>query len=326
MGADSGATYHMTCSPEVLTDIRSADDKVRVGCHFLLAAEYCGSLTVVPGDSRIVELSDVAYVPDLCFNMFSLKAAQVKGVIYTPHEDSSISLFDGKLTFPDDGPGNSVWGLIISHEYPYEGSKKVMMCKIIALNSTAVTGFSACTVVPASDIRSVTGEPGLKLALRVQSLSLTPMMSLSLLQCLTLLTFPPIAFPVLAPGRSKYRLITKNINEMHSIYCHASSTLLKETAESVGIKLEGEMTPCTGCSMVKGFRKLIGGTTNTRAWKKLGTGFVDLSGPKEPSMIGKRYVKVVNDDFSRYAWVIFSRIRHHDSNRRLQGKFDRCSC
>ena len=60
--ADSGATYHMTRSPEFLTDIRSSDDKVRVGGNRLLAVEYYGSLTVVLGDSGIIELSDVANV------------------------------------------------------------------------------------------------------------------------------------------------------------------------------------------------------------------------------------------------------------------------
>lgn len=121
----------------------------------------------------------------------------MNGVMYTAHEDGSISLFDGNMTFPDDGPGNPLWGFRISHEYPYEGKnkKKVMMSKILAHNSTAVTVFSACSVPPASDVRSVTGVLVLKLAMLVQSLSLIPMMSLNLLLCVTFLTFlPPLLF------------------------------------------------------------------------------------------------------------------------------------
>ena len=58
--------------------------------------------------------------------------------------------------------------------------------------------------------------------------------------------------------------------------------------------------------MAKGYRKPITNSTKSRATKKLGRVFVDLSGPKSiPSLLGKKYVMIVKDDFTRYAWVYF---------------------
>ena len=57
--------------------------------------------------------------------------------------------------------------------------------------------------------------------------------------------------------------------------------------------------------MAKGLRKSIKQSTHTRAGKKLGRVFVDLSGPKVVESLGrKRYTL---DDFSRYTWVYFMR-------------------
>ena len=52
--------------------------------------------------------------------------------------------------------------------------------------------------------------------------------------------------------------------------------------------------------------------THTRADKKLGRVFVDLSGSKVvKSHGGKRYTLIVNGDFSRYTWMCFI---HHKSD------------
>ena len=96
------------------------------------------------------------------------------------------------------------------------------------------------------------------------------------------------------------------IHDFHCIHGHAGEHLQKLTAKSLGVELEGEMQPCIGCSMAKGFRKGIPNSTRSRASKKLGRVFVDLSGPKSvPSLGGKRYVMIVKDDFSRFAWLYF---------------------
>ena len=84
------------------------DDKVRIGDNHMIDVVGYGTLTVVfPGDLT-VKLLDVAYVPELAFNMFSLMAAHKQGVGFmTEEEDLCISLFDGRLRFEGDGSSYS---------------------------------------------------------------------------------------------------------------------------------------------------------------------------------------------------------------------------
>ncbi|CAM9400002.1 unnamed protein product [Laminaria digitata] len=102
--ADSGASFHMTRSADLLSDVRLCDDKGRIGDNHLIDVVGYVMLTVVfPGDLT-VKLLDVAYVPDLAFNLFSLMAAHKQGVGFmTEEEDVCISLFDGRLRFKGDG-------------------------------------------------------------------------------------------------------------------------------------------------------------------------------------------------------------------------------
>ena len=48
-----------------------------------------------------------------------------------------------------------------------------------------------------------------------------------------------------------------DVNEFHSIYGHASETLLRTTAKRLGVELTGKMHACTGRSMAKAYRKGI---------------------------------------------------------------------
>lgn len=58
--------------------------------------------------------------------------------------------------------------------------------------------------------------------------------------------------------------------------------------------------------MANGYRKPIASSTKSRASQKLGRIFVDPSGPKQtPSLLGKKYVMVVKNNFARHAWVYF---------------------
>ena len=94
--ADSGASFQMTHSPDLLSDVRLGDDRVRVGDNHLIDVVGYGTLTVVlPGDLT-AKLLDVAYVPDFVFNLFSLMAAHKQGVGFTTEEkDLCISLSMG---------------------------------------------------------------------------------------------------------------------------------------------------------------------------------------------------------------------------------------
>ena len=116
----------------------------------------------------------------------------------------------------------------------------------------------------------------------------------------------PLAFSVIAPGSADAREAAVDIKVIHWIRGHANEVLLRETAKSLGVELLGRLRTCTGCSMAKGYRKLIANSTKSRVTEKLGRVFDDLSGPKSThSLLGKKHVMIVKDDFTRYSWVYF---------------------
>ena len=81
--ADSGASFHMTHSADLVSDVRLRDDKVRIGDNNLIDVVEYGTLTVVfPGDLT-VKLSDVADVPEIAFKLFSRIAEHKHGVPFT---------------------------------------------------------------------------------------------------------------------------------------------------------------------------------------------------------------------------------------------------
>ena len=63
----------MTPSADLLSDVRLCDDKVRIGDNHMIYVGYSTLTVVFPGDLT-VKLLDVAYVPELAFNLFSLMA------------------------------------------------------------------------------------------------------------------------------------------------------------------------------------------------------------------------------------------------------------
>ena len=112
----------------------------------------------------------------------------------------------------------------------------------------------------------------------------------------------PLACPVIAPGIATLLNTTVDSNVFHCVHSHLNEFLLRETAKYLGVELLGRVRPCTGCSMAKEYRKSIANSTKSRATKKLGRVFVDLSGPKSiPSLLGKKYINLVKDDFTWYA-------------------------
>ena len=71
--AESGATFHMTRSADLLRDLHPSEDKVKIGNDTLIGVEGYGSLTVVFANKEggiTVRLEKVAYVPDLGFQPF----------------------------------------------------------------------------------------------------------------------------------------------------------------------------------------------------------------------------------------------------------------
>ena len=202
-------------------------------------------------------LLDVACVPEIAFNLFSLIAAHKQGVSLTTEEkDLCISLFNGRLRFEGDGSSNSGFA------YKIEPDDGYVPLPLETFNPPETCVEYGCDF--------------------------------------------PLAFPVLAPGSTASIETRVDVNVFHCVQGHSSEVLLRETAKSLGLELGGNLKPCTGCSMAKGYRKPTPTTTKSRATEKLGRGFVDLSGPKRtPSLTGARCVMLVKDDYSRHAWVYF---------------------
>ena len=101
-----------------------------------------------------------------------------------------------------------------------------------------------------------------------------------------------VALPALVPSAPP-RISRTDINLFHCIYGHANEYLLKQTANHLGITLEGKMHECTGCSMAKGFRKGIPHQTNSRSQVKLGRVFVDLGGRKSIASVGGKHYSMI---------------------------------
>ena len=90
-----------------------------------------------------------------------------------------------------------------------------------------------------------------------------------------------------------------NINDYHCAAGHSHEALLHKTVGQQAVNLEGKLLECNGCPMANGPRRGINQSTYTRADKKLGRVFLDLSGPKVvKSDGGKRYSLIVRDEFS----------------------------
>ena len=95
-----------------------------------------------------------------------------------------------------------------------------------------------------------------------------------------------------------------DITDFHVGVGHLHEGLLHDTAGQLGVSLTGELQPCTGCSLGKGYRKAIPSTTSTRATRKLQRVFTDLSGKKAVAGIGGvHYTMIIRDDLTRYTWV-----------------------
>ena len=100
--ADSGASFHTNHSAYLLSDVRQCD-KVMIGDNRLIDIVGHGTLIYVFPEDLTVKLLDVAYMPDIAFNVFSVIAAHRQGVRFTTEEEAlRISPFDGRLGFEGD--------------------------------------------------------------------------------------------------------------------------------------------------------------------------------------------------------------------------------
>ena len=60
---------------------------------------------------------------------------------------------------------------------------------------------------------------------------------------------------VIAPGARSTPSTAADINEFHCSHSHMHEDLLRKTAKQIGVKLQGQLVPCRGCSEAKGVQK-----------------------------------------------------------------------
>ena len=108
---DSGAAVHMTFDVAGMRNYRQCSKHgIRVASGELLPVAGYGDIHVVfLTDGRLckVTLTNVAYVPKLCYNLFSLKAVNKKGHRFIGMPSGKIVLFEGDLSFPIRGDAYS---------------------------------------------------------------------------------------------------------------------------------------------------------------------------------------------------------------------------
>ena len=107
--ADSGASCHMTHDGTRMYNARPPPpgrETITIGDRRRIKVEYVGNMDVIfhgKSDQRIT-LIDVAYVPDLGFNLYSLHAVQRTQLIVS--DASGMHIIGANLKFPRSSSGS----------------------------------------------------------------------------------------------------------------------------------------------------------------------------------------------------------------------------
>lgn len=107
----------------------------------------------------------------------------------------------------------------------------------------------------------------------------------------------------------KGRVAEVNSNACHVTHAHAKWYLCKATAREHGLRLTGQLVPCTGFSMAKGIRAVVPKSTSSRANLPGELVHIQLAGPYQASVGVSEYVIMFTDSASRL-------IRPHDLKRK----------
>ena len=95
---DSGASSHMTRDKELLADYKELEipEKVSLGDGHMVDAHGVGNvhlnMVFEGGPSKKFVMYRVLYVPQLASNLFSVRAAALKGSLVTPDAGSEIAV------------------------------------------------------------------------------------------------------------------------------------------------------------------------------------------------------------------------------------------
>ena len=297
--ADSGASCHMTHDRTRMYNARPPPpdrETITIGDRRRIKVEYIGNMVVIfleKSDQRIT-LIDVAYVPDLGFNLYSLHAVQRTHLIVS--DASGTHIIRANLTFPRSSSGSYLRatrlpaGTVgarrrqgdmratnllrqLGQPIPPPPQKTPLrrnMCATGLQNSNVPGVVTVLEPTPFHPLSSVLGE--------IQFIGKTPSRPACRIGT-------PLAAAALIPGPLKHGKEI-DINHLHVSLAHAHASVLKATAKQHGIRLTGELVSCSACSPAKGHRAPTPHHATRRATQRLGLVHIDTAGPYQTSLGG----------------------------------------
>ena len=245
-------------------------------------------------DQRIT-LIDVAYVPDLGFNLFSLHAVQRTHL--TVSDASGTHIIGANLTFPRSSsrsylratrlPAGTVGArrrqgdirathLLRELRHPIPPPPQETppprrnMCATGLQNSNVPGVVTVLEPTPFPPLSSVLGD--------FQFVG----KNASRPACRIGTSLTGAALP---PGLLK-RGKEVDINHLHVSLAHAHASVLKATAKQHGMCLTGELVSCSACSRAKGHRAPTPHHATRRVTQPLGLIHIDTAGPYPTSLGG----------------------------------------
>ena len=310
--ADSGASCHMTHDRAKMYNMRPPPpgrETITIGDRRRINVEYIGKMDVIfygKSDQRIT-LIDVAYVPDLGFNLYSLHAVQRTHLIVSNASGSHV--IGANLTFPRSSSGSYLRAtrlpagtvgarrrqgdmrainLIKQLRHPIPPPPQ----EIPPRRNMFATGLHNSNVPGVVTVLEPTPFPPLSSVLgEILFVGKTPSRS----ECRI---GAPLAAAALPPGSLKHGKEV-DINHLHVSLAHAHASVLKATAKQHGIRLTGELVSCSPCSRPKGHRAPTPHHTTRRATQPLGLVYIDTAGTYSTSLGGSWYVVMFVDSASR---------------------------
>ena len=107
--------------------------------------------------------------------------------------------------------------------------------------------------------------------------------------------------PALSKSLVAGRRPKRDIMEFHRLLGHPGEDITRETARTTDVQLTGTWAPCVQCSEARVRRYAVPKTTDSRADRRAGRFFLDITGPfHETSLAGSRFAMLCVDDFSRF--------------------------
>ena len=312
--ADSGVSCHRTHDRTRIYNVRPPPpgrETITIGDRRRMKIECIGNMDVIfhgKSDQRI-RLIDVAYVPDLGFNLYSLHAVQRTHMIVS--DASGTHIIGANMTFPRSSSGSYLRatrlpaGTVgarrrqgdmratnllrqLRHPIPpppQEIPPRRNMCATGLQNSNVPGVVTVLESTPFPPLSSVLGE--------IQLVGKTP-------SRLTCRIGTPLAAATLTPGPLKHGKEV-DIDHLHVFLAHAHVSVLKATSKQHRIRLTRELliVSCSACSRAKGHRAPTPHHATRRATQPLGLVHIDTAGPYPTSLRGSRYVVMFVDSASR---------------------------